>query len=102
MKEVGDDDVQWQALAPVLAGVCGTDPFMIREHFLKELKDLGFAGIQNFPTVGLCDGQFRANLEETGMSYAMEIDMIAKAHDKDMLTTPYVFSEKEAAAMAIP
>src|SRR5919202_4854299 len=86
---------------PVLAGVNGTDPFRDMDVFLDQLKWLGFAGVQNFPTVGLIDGTFRANLEETGMSYALEIDMIAKAHDKDMLTTPYVFSEKEAAAMAI-
>jgi predicted TIM-barrel enzyme len=86
---------------PVLAGVNGTDPFRNMDIFLDQLKALGFAGVQNFPTVGLIDGIFRANLEETGMSYAMEIDMIAKAHDKDMLTTPYVFSEAEAAAMAI-
>jgi predicted TIM-barrel enzyme len=86
---------------PVLAGVNGTDPFRNMDIFLDQLKALGFAGVQNFPTVGLIDGVFRANLEETGMSYAMEIDMIAKAHDKDMLTTPYVFSEAEAAAMAI-
>ena len=86
---------------PVLAGVNGTDPFMMRDPFLRQLKDLGFSGVQNFPTVGLIDGTFRANLEETGMSYALEIDMIAKAHDKDMLTTPYVFSEAEASAMAI-
>src|SRR5215468_7732909 len=86
---------------PVLAGVNGTDPFRDMDIFLDQLKALGFAGVQNFPTVGLIDGIFRANLEETGMSYALEIDMIAKAHDKDMLTTPYVFSETEAAAMAI-
>ena len=86
---------------PVLAGVCGTDPFRMMPVFLRELRKLGFAGVQNFPTVGLIDGVFRANLEETGMSYALEIDMIAKARDKDMLTTPYVFSESEAAAMAI-
>src|SRR6195256_2558646 len=86
---------------PVLAGVNGTDPFMIADHFLRQLADLGFSGVQNFPTVGLIDGTFRANLEETGMSYALEIDMIAKAREKDMLTTPYVFSEAEAAAMAI-
>src|SRR5499426_4384018 len=86
---------------PVLAGVNGTDPFRNMDIFLDQLKALGFAGVQNFPTVGLIDGVFRANLEETGMSYAMEIDMIAKAHDKDMLTTPYVFSEAEAAGMAI-
>src|SRR5689334_22671995 len=86
---------------PVLAGVNGTDPFRNMDIFLDQLKALGFAGVQNFPTVGLIDGVFRANLEETGMSYAMEIDMIAKAHDKDMLTTPYVFSEPQATAMAI-
>ena len=86
---------------PVLAGVNGTDPFMMPEQFLRRLIDLGFSGVQNFPTVGLIDGTFRANLEETGMSYALEIDMIAKAREKDMLTTPYVFSEAEAAAMAI-
>jgi predicted TIM-barrel enzyme len=86
---------------PVLAGVNGTDPFRDMDLFLDRLKALGFSGVQNFPTVGLIDGVFRANLEETGMSYALEIEMIAKAHDKDMLTTPYVFSEAEAAAMAI-
>jgi predicted TIM-barrel enzyme len=86
---------------PVLAGVNGTDPFRDMDIFLDQLKALGFAGVQNFPTVGLIDGIFRANLEETGMSYALEIEMISRAHEKDMLTTPYVFSEKEAAAMAI-
>jgi len=86
---------------PVLAGVNGTDPFRDMDSFLDQLKALGFAGVQNFPTVGLIDGIFRANLEETGMSYALEIDMIAKAHDKDMLTTPYVFSESQSTAMAI-
>jgi len=86
---------------PVLAGVNGTDPFRDMDLFLDQLKALGFAGVQNFPTVGLIDGVFRANLEETGMSYALEIDMIAKARDKDMLTTPYVFSESQATAMAI-
>jgi predicted TIM-barrel enzyme len=86
---------------PVLAGVNGTDPFRDMDLFLDQLKALGFSGVQNFPTVGLIDGIFRANLEETGMSYALEIEMIAKAREKDMLTTPYVFSEAEAAAMAI-
>lgn len=85
---------------PVLAGVNGTDPFRDMDVFLDELKRIGFAGVQNFPTVGLIDGTFRANLEETGMSYSLEIDMIAKARNKDMLTTPYVFNEDEAAAMA--
>ena len=86
---------------PVLAGVNGTDPFRDMDLFLDQLKALGFSGVQNFPTVGLIDGTFRANLEETGMSYALEIDMIAKARELDLLTTPYVFSEAEAAAMAI-
>ncbi len=85
---------------PVLAGVNGTDPFRDMDVFLDELKRIGFSGVQNFPTVGLIDGNFRANLEETGMSYSLEVDMIAKAHQKDMLTTPYVFSEADATAMA--
>jgi len=85
---------------PVLAGVNGTDPFRLMDKFLDQLKAIGFSGVQNFPTVGLIDGTFRANLEETGMSYGLEIDMIAKAHKKDMLTTPYVFNEDEATAMA--
>ncbi len=85
---------------PVLAGVNGTDPFCIMDPFLDQLQNLGFAGVQNFPTVGLIDGNFRANLEETGMSFGLEIDMIAKAHEKDMFTTPYVFNEEDAAAMA--
>ncbi|MEZ5942779.1 MAG: phosphoenolpyruvate hydrolase family protein [Planctomycetaceae bacterium] len=80
---------------PVLAGVCGTDPFMIRDHLLRELKDLGFAGIQNFPTVGLIDGVFRANLEETGMGFDKEIECIAAAHELDMLTTPYAFDAEQ-------
>jgi predicted TIM-barrel enzyme len=86
---------------PVLAGVNGTDPFRDMDAFLDQLKALGFSGVQNFPTVGLIDGIFRANLEETGMSYALEIEMIGKARDKDMLSTPYVFSEAQAIAMAI-
>ncbi|MGI9415661.1 MAG: phosphoenolpyruvate hydrolase family protein [Hyphomicrobiales bacterium] len=85
---------------PVLAGVNGTDPFRQMDVFLDQLKAIGFSGVQNFPTVGLIDGTFRANLEETGMSYGLEVDMIAKAHAKDMLTTPYVFSEADAEAMA--
>ena len=85
---------------PVLAGVNGTDPFRLMDVFLPELKRIGFSGVQNFPTVGLIDGTFRANLEETGMSYGLEVDMIAKARRLDMLTTPYVFNEDEAAAMA--
>src|SRR5271163_1803072 len=85
---------------PVLAGVCGTDPFRIMDLFLRDLERLGFAGVQNFPTVGLIDGLFRANLEETGMSYALEVEMIALAHAKGMLTTPYVFCAADATAMA--
>ena len=84
---------------PVLAGVNGTDPFMLRDHFLDELKALGFSGIQNFPSVGLFDGIFRKNLEETGMGYGLEVDLVKAAHEKDMLTTPYVFSAEEAVAM---
>ena len=85
---------------PVLAGVNGTDPFMIPDEFLARLVALGFSGIQNFPTVGLIDGTFRANLEETGMSYALEVELIAKARALDLLTTPYVFCEADARAMA--
>jgi predicted TIM-barrel enzyme len=84
---------------PVLAGVNGTDPFMLAEPFLRRLAELGFSGVQNFPSVGIIDGVFRANLEETGMGYALEVEMIARAHALDLLTTPYVFSEAEAAAM---
>ena len=84
---------------PVLAGVNGTDPFRNMDVFLDELTRLGFAGVQNFPTVGLIDGDFRKNLEATGMSYQLEVDMIARAHAKGMLTTPYVFSEEDATAM---
>lgn len=85
---------------PVLAGVCGTDPFRIMDVFLKQLKEQGFSGVQNFPTVGLIDGVFRANLEETGMGYDLEVDMIGKAHELDLLTTPYVFDEEQAKKMA--
>jgi predicted TIM-barrel enzyme len=84
---------------PVLAGVNGTDPFLLRDVFLGELRDLGFAGVQNFPTVGLIDGVFRQNLEETGMGYGLEVEMIAAAHELDLLTTPYVFSADDATAM---
>ncbi|WP_346879961.1 phosphoenolpyruvate hydrolase family protein [Clostridium sp. UBA3061] len=85
---------------PVLAGVCGTDPFRVMDIFLKQLKAQGFAGVQNFPTVGLIDGVFRQNLEETGMGYDLEVEMIRKAHELDMLTTPYVFDPDQARAMA--
>ena len=84
---------------PVLAGVNGTDPFMLRDFFLRQLKEMGFTGIQNFPTVGLFDGKMRTNLEETGMSYALEVDLVAAARDLDMLTTPYVFNSDEAERM---
>ncbi|WP_275076126.1 phosphoenolpyruvate hydrolase family protein [Providencia rettgeri] len=84
---------------PVLAGVNGTDPFCQFDKFLDDIKATGFAGVQNFPTVGLIDGNFRANLEETGMGYSLEVDMIRMAHEKDLLTTPYVFSADDAVAM---
>jgi predicted TIM-barrel enzyme len=84
---------------PVLAGVNGTDPFMIPSEFLQRLITLGFSGIQNFPTVGIIDGTFRANLEETGMGYGLEVELVAQAHALDLLTTPYVFSEAQARAM---
>ncbi|HZG88117.1 phosphoenolpyruvate hydrolase family protein [Paenibacillus sp.] len=84
---------------PVLAGVCGTDPFRNMDYFLKQVRDIGFAGVQNFPTVGLCDGLFRQNLEETGMSYKLEVEMIRKAHELDLLTSPYVFNPEEAEMM---
>ena len=84
---------------PVLAGVNGTDPFMDRERFLRQLRDLGFSGVQNFPTVGLIDGTFRQNLEETGMSYDLEIELVAAAREADLLTTPYVFSADDARRM---
>ena len=85
---------------PVLAGVNGTDPFMLRDKLLRDLADMGFSGIQNFPTVGLFDGTFRANLEETGMGYGLEVDLVRAARAHDLLTTPYVFSAAEAKAMA--
>ena len=85
---------------PVLAGVCGTDPFRLMPVFLKQIKEMGFTGVQNFPTVGLFDGNFRANLEATGMGYDKEVEMIRLAHELDLLTTPYVFTVDEARAMA--
>jgi predicted TIM-barrel enzyme len=88
------------ARTPVLAGVCGTDPFRQMDVFLDEVALLGFSGVQNFPTVGLIDGRFRAGLEETGMGYAREVEMIAKARERNLLTTPYVFDPTEAVAMA--
>jgi predicted TIM-barrel enzyme len=85
---------------PVLAGVCGTDPFRQMPLFLKQVADVGFSGVQNFPTVGLIDGLFRKNLEETGMGYGLEVDMIRLAHEMDLLTTPYCFDPVDAVAMA--
>lgn len=85
---------------PVLAGVCGTDPFRQMPIFLKEVRDIGFSGVQNFPTVGLIDGMYRQNLEETGMGYGLEVDMIRTAHEMDLLTTPYAFNPEEAEQMA--
>ncbi len=84
---------------PVLAGVNGTDPFLLLDPFLRRLAELGFSGVQNFPTVGLIDGTFRANLEETGMGFGLEVDMIRRAHELDLLTTPYVFGADDAVAM---
>ncbi len=100
VKEMAREVLPVVKRTPVIAGVNGTDPFVIMDHFLDELKALGFAGVQNFPTVGLIDGTFRANLEETGMGFGHEVDMIRLANAKDMLTTPYVFSAEQAAEMA--
>lgn len=85
---------------PVLAGVCGTDPFRVMKRFLLDVKDAGFSGVQNFPTVGLFDGNLRVGLEETGMGFQLEVDMIAAARELDLLTCPYVFTPEEATAMA--
>ena len=85
---------------PVLAGVCGTDPFRMMDVFLKQVIDVGFSGVQNFPTVGLCDGMFRQNLEETGMGFGLEVDMIRQANQLNLFTTPYIFNTDEAKAMA--
>ena len=99
VKEMAHEVLTAVRHTPVLAGVNGTDPFLLRGHFLRELRDLGFAGIQNFPTVGLIDGSFRANLEETGMSYQLEVELVAAARALDLLTTPYVFNVDEARRM---
>ena len=98
--EMGSEVLPVVKDTPVLAGVCGTDPFRVMDVYLKQLKDQGFSGVQNFPTVGLIDGVFRQNLEETGMGYGLEVEMIRKAHELDMLTTPYVFDPEQAKAMA--
>ncbi len=97
--EMADEVLAVVRDTPVLAGVNGTDPFMDTDRFLAQLRDLGFAGVQNFPTVGLIDGTFRANLEETGMGFAKEVEVIAAAHEADLLTTPYVFSTDDARTM---
>jgi len=99
VKEMAGEVLTAVTNTPVLAGVCGTDPFLLRDRFLKELIELGFSGIQNFPTVGLVDGTFRMNLEETGMSYQLEVDCIAAAHELGLLTSPYVFNTNEAEQM---
>lgn len=96
VKEMAHEVLTAVRHTPVLAGVCGTDPFMIRDAFLHELQQLGFAGIQNFPTVGLIDGSFRENLEETGMGFDKEVDLIAAANRLDLLTTPYAFDPQQA------
>jgi predicted TIM-barrel enzyme len=100
VKELAPEVLTAVRRTPVLAGVCATDPFLIRDLFLRELKALGFAGVQNFPTVGLIDGLFRANLEETGMSFRLEVDCIAAARELDLLTTPYAFDPDQARALA--
>jgi predicted TIM-barrel enzyme len=96
VREMGFEVLTVVKHTPVLAGVCATDPFMLRDSFLRELQDMGFAGIQNFPTVGLIDGVFRANLEETGMGFGLEIECIAAAHQMGLLTTPYAFDAEQA------
>jgi predicted TIM-barrel enzyme len=100
VKEMAHEVLTAVQHTPVLAGVCASDPFMLRDHFLRELKDMGFAGIQNFPTVGLIDGLFRANLEETGMGFGLEIELIAAAHQLDLLTTPYAFDPEQSRLLA--
>ena len=100
VKEMGHEVLPVVKDTPVLAGVCGTDPFRLMPVLLRELKAMGFDGVQNFPTVGLFDGVMRTNLEETGMGYGLEVDMVRQAHELDMLTCPYVFTPEEARAMA--
>ncbi|HEX4131967.1 MAG TPA: phosphoenolpyruvate hydrolase family protein [Pirellulales bacterium] len=100
VREMGREVLSVVRHTPVLAGVCATDPFLLREPFLRELIEMGFAGIQNFPTVGLFDGIFRANLEETGMGYDNEVELVVVARKLDLLTTPYVFNAPEARLMA--
>jgi predicted TIM-barrel enzyme len=97
--EMGNEVLPVVKRTPVLAGVCGTDPFRLMHRFLAEVEAAGFAGVQNFPTVGLIDGVFRANLEETGMGYSLEVEMIALARERGLLTAPYVFDAETAEAM---
>jgi predicted TIM-barrel enzyme len=99
VKEMAREVLPVVKTTPVLAGVNGTDPFVLMPQFLAELKGMGFSGVQNFPTIGLFDGVMRASFEETGMGYGLEVDMIAQAHALDLLTTPYVFDPDEARAM---
>lgn len=101
VKEMAGEVITAVDHTPVLAGVCATDPFLFRERFLRELRELGFAGIQNFPTVGLIDGTFRANLEETGMGFAKEVECVAAAHSMDLLTTPYAFDPDQARELTL-
>lgn len=98
--EMGQEVLPVVEKTPVLAGVCGTDPFRVMDVYLRQLKDQGFNGVQNFPTVGLIDGNFRQNLEETNMGYGLEVEMIRTAHELNLLTTPYVFDAEQAKAMA--
>jgi len=100
VRDMGREVLPVVVRTPVIAGVNGTDPFLLVDPFLDELAAMGFSGVQNFPTVGLIDGTFRANLEETGMGYGLEVEMIRRARAKDLLTTPYVFCEADAVAMA--
>lgn len=100
VKEMAFEIIPVVKRTPVLAGVCGTDPFMMPKLFLRELQELGYAGVQNFPTVGLIEGELRSTLEETGMGYGLEVECIQLAHSMDMLTTPYCFNPEEAVAMA--
>src|ERR1700720_2552078 len=99
VKEMAREVLPVVRSTPVLAGVNGTDPFVLMPQFLAELKAMGFSGVQNFPTIGLFDGVMRASFEETGMGYGLEVDMIRQAHELDLLTTPYVFNPDEAKAM---
>lgn len=99
VKEMAFEIIPVVKHTPVLAGVCGTDPFMMPKLFLRELRELGYAGIQNFPTVGLIEGELRATLEETGMGYGLEVDCVRLAREMDLLTTPYAFNPDEATAM---